>query len=202
MTTNVLVASAVKLQTRSTSSDPVLADQIFLFAALGVIANYGDFLLTPLPRRLQERVVIKCPENHASSAPLRQREWMHEDDAAQQNTNELTRRHDGGEKKRTKLSNGVQNAKLPEHGRGGEDDDAAHDPGMSSDEVERLGERTITQEPEQRNRRAAQVDPNHLIVCFHMVSLEELVLKSRRESIESEISQHQHAAVPRRIATR
>ena len=147
----------------------------------------------------EESLDVQGGENHDGTAPLLPGERMEEEETREEDGEELTRRHDGREEERSKLFDGVQNAELTAHGGQRQDKDILEYGGVVTDEVKGLGKGTVGEEPEERERGGEAVDVEHLVVRLHLITLEELVLESRGEAIESKITKHEEHALGARV---
>ena len=110
---------------------------------------------------------------------------MEEDQTTEQDADELSRRHDGGEEQRAEFLDSVKNAQLTERGAQGQGDDVGENSGVAGDEFEGLEDGGVGNEPCERQRRRDAVDVEHLVIRLHLVPSEEFILERARETIET-----------------
>lgn len=171
------------------------------------VARYGSRRVASISKRrgasrrqsfglvFEESLDVEGREHHDGAAPLLPGERMEEEETREEDGEELTRRHDGGEEERSKLFDGVQNAELTAHRGQRQDEDVLEYGGVATDEVEGLGKGTVGEEPEEREGGGDAVDVEHLVVRLHLITLEELVLESRGETVKSKVAKHEEHAL-------
>ena len=146
-----------------------------------------------------ERLVVQAAKHHDSSRPLAQCKRVEEEDAREEDGQELSGGHNCGEQKRSKLFDGEEDEELAGSGCDRQGQDSQERRWVFHDKSDGRKELVSAKECYHGDQRREKVDPEHLVISFHLVTLEQLVLESRRKAVESQITAHQQDSIQRRV---